>query len=165
MSLKQSGIVPIINYSWVQSFARKDKNLKAMTVQGWQHLNMALLLDPDVRATRTETSTAIVRYHVAPPTTLANAIVLYNRRRPKRHISLPSLDEVSMGCSETTVSELTNESITSNTNKEVHCLLKSINLTEGFVGDLITDMLQYAVRNKKIHDNIDTQIIEGESFL
>ena len=71
---------------------------------------------------------------------------------------------MSTSSSVTIVSELANESTTSNTNTEVHRLLTSINLTEGFAGDLITDMLRYAVRNKKIHENIDKQIIEDDSL-
>ena len=62
VTLKRSDIVPIVNYSWVWSFTRIDKNLKAMTVQGWNTLDKALLIDPDILATRRDISTAIFSY-------------------------------------------------------------------------------------------------------
>jgi len=126
VALKRGGIVPIVHYSWVRSFARIDKNLKTMAVRGWNPLNEALLIDPDILATKRKASTAIVPYSTAPVTigdTSNNAIVLYNGGRPTSHIPVASLNDVLLSGSSSTTRDLTNRSNASNTNTEVHHLL------------------------------------------
>ena len=45
-------LMPIINSAWKRSFGRVDKNRNAISDRGWYPLNKALLLDPDIIATR-----------------------------------------------------------------------------------------------------------------
>jgi hypothetical protein len=49
-----SDIIPIINYAWKKSFARVDKNKKAIAERGWFPYNRNLLRNEELRATMTE---------------------------------------------------------------------------------------------------------------
>jgi len=51
--LVDTDLMPLINKSWSQSFARVDKNRNALADRGWNPLNQALLLNDDLRATMT----------------------------------------------------------------------------------------------------------------
>ena len=48
-------LMPIINSAWKRSLGRFDKNRNAICDRGWFPLNKALLLDPDILATRSDT--------------------------------------------------------------------------------------------------------------
>lgn len=52
--LEDTDLIPIINYAWNHSFARKDKNRNAIADRGWNPLNRKLLTDEDLRATMTD---------------------------------------------------------------------------------------------------------------
>ena len=57
MGLYDEGIVdtdlmPIVNLAWKRSFGRVEKNKNALSDRGWCPLNKALLLDPDILASR-----------------------------------------------------------------------------------------------------------------
>ena len=45
-------LMPIVNSAWKRSFGRVDKNKNAISDRGWCPLNKALLLDPDILASR-----------------------------------------------------------------------------------------------------------------
>ena len=47
-------IIPMIRYAWNNSFARIDTNKRAIAERGWNPLNRALLLHPDIRVTMTQ---------------------------------------------------------------------------------------------------------------
>ena len=55
-------LMPIINSAWKRSFGRIDKNKNAISDRGWYQLNKALLLDPDIIATRSAREKT-VEYH------------------------------------------------------------------------------------------------------
>ena len=52
--LQDTDLIPMINYAWNHSFARKTKNQKAISERGWNPLNRNLLMDRDLRATMTQ---------------------------------------------------------------------------------------------------------------
>ena len=52
--LEDTDLIPIINYAWNHSFARKDKNRNAIADRGWNPLNRKLLTDEDLSATMTD---------------------------------------------------------------------------------------------------------------
>ena len=52
--LVATDIIPMVNFAWDRSFVRVDKNLKAIADRGWGPLNYALLNDPQIQATMTE---------------------------------------------------------------------------------------------------------------
>ena len=45
-------LMPIVNSAWKRSFRRVEKNRNAISDRGWCPLNKALLLDPDILASR-----------------------------------------------------------------------------------------------------------------
>ena len=68
-------LMPIINSAWKRSFGRVDKNRNAICDRGWYPLNKALLLDPDIIATRSDkekTREYNRLNHIIFPTTFSN---------------------------------------------------------------------------------------------
>ena len=53
-TLLPTDLMPLINKAWSKSFARVDKNKKAIAERGWNPLNFNLLLNPEIRATMTK---------------------------------------------------------------------------------------------------------------
>ncbi len=51
--LEDTDLIPIINYAWRHSFARKEKNTNAISDQGWNRFNRNILTQHDLRATMT----------------------------------------------------------------------------------------------------------------
>ena len=51
--LEDTDLIPIINYAWKHSFARKNKNQNANSDRGWNPLNRNILTNADLRATMT----------------------------------------------------------------------------------------------------------------
>ena len=115
-----------------------------MCTRGWNPLNKAILVDPDILATSRVTSTALVP--VAVPqlnsTATSNDMVMYHGGRPMPHVSIEQQNDAS------TVSTLGSNSLISNTNSYVHPSFKDIIITEGYVGDLMVDILHYTVQEK-----------------
>ena len=52
--LVATDIIPMIDYTWNQSFTGVDKNLKAIADGGWNPLNYAFLMDKEIQATMTD---------------------------------------------------------------------------------------------------------------
>ena len=46
-----TNLIPLINKAWSKSFARENKNRKAIAEHGWNPLNFNMLLNPEIRAT------------------------------------------------------------------------------------------------------------------
>ena len=68
-------LMPIINSAWKQSFGRVDKNRNAISDQSRYPLNKALLLDPDIIATKSDkekTREYNRLNHIIFPTTFSN---------------------------------------------------------------------------------------------
>jgi hypothetical protein len=49
--IEKTDIVPIVNFGWARSFARTRTNLTATAARGWNPLNRALLLHPEIAGT------------------------------------------------------------------------------------------------------------------
>ena len=62
-SLVDTDLMVLINSAWSKSFARRDKNIKAIADRGWNPLNRALLLDQDLRATMTRQEKMKEKHH------------------------------------------------------------------------------------------------------
>ena len=54
MQIAPTDIIPLVNNAWDVSFARMEKNKKAIYERGWFPFNRNLLLHPDIRASMTE---------------------------------------------------------------------------------------------------------------
>lgn len=53
-TLIPTDLMPLVNKAWESSFARVDKNFKAISERGWNPLNYSLLLNEEIRTTMTE---------------------------------------------------------------------------------------------------------------
>ncbi len=51
ITIEKTDIVPIVNFGWARSFARMRTNLTATAARGWNPLNRALLLHPEIAGT------------------------------------------------------------------------------------------------------------------
>ena len=68
--LVPTDMMPVINNEWRQSFTKIEKNKHAISDQGWNPLNRALLLNDELRATMTKkesTPKYSARNHIFPP--------------------------------------------------------------------------------------------------
>ena len=112
-------------------FAKIDTNKKAIAEQGWGPLNRALLMDKYTLKTRvelekTEVATATIKQILTPspsgpPTTIE--VVIYGS---------------------TVVSDLTAATPLPNTINP-----DTLNLSYGFSSNILTDVMQYAMKNEK----------------
>ena len=81
--LVDTDLMPLINKSWSQSFARVNKNRNALADRGWNPLNQALLLHDDLRATMT-------RKEKSTEYNLSNNIIIPKQKQSNS--TLPSND-------------------------------------------------------------------------
>ena len=52
VNMKKTKIIPIVNYAWSKSFAKKERKKTAISKRGWNPLNRYLLLHPEIEATK-----------------------------------------------------------------------------------------------------------------
>lgn len=50
--IDKSDVIPLVNYAWADSFARIASNKRAICQRGWNPLNQAILLHPDILKTK-----------------------------------------------------------------------------------------------------------------
>ena len=108
--LQSTDLMPIINYAWNCSFARRDKNKNAISDRGWNPLDWKLLTDNDLRATMTQKKKS--REHHK-----ANNIILPSRFFDN-HSSSESWTISSASCSAFSIPGSTNNKSTINTNQQ-----------------------------------------------
>ena len=52
LTLKKTDIIPLVNYSWGNSFGRVKNNKKALIRRGWNPPNRSILSDPEILRTK-----------------------------------------------------------------------------------------------------------------
>ena len=146
MTVAPTDIIPIVNHAWDRSFAKIDTNKKAIAERGWGPLNRALLMDKDILKTRvelekTEVATATIKQILTPSPS-----------------GPPTTIEVVIDGS-TVVSDLTAATPLPNTINPA-----TLNLSYGFSGKILTDVMQYAMKNEKTTANLAKRYEEGKTL-
>ena len=137
IEIERYDVIPIVNYAWERSFKREETNKRAIAERGWNPLNRALLLHKEVMKTKKKTA-----------------------------VSPIEVSEESLG-DETprTTSSFSSTSTSPPTPSVVKNLdAKYLNVSSGFAGTCVVDILQYAIKKKAIEENLNKREQEGTSF-
>ena len=127
VNIKRTDIVPIVRYSWPNSFGRKDKNMKAIQQRGWNPLTYNLLLDDEVAATKFGTDNLSNILHDIPSFDPVPKTVITNSQ-------VSALSEIS------NVSEHVQPSSSPDNSSS------DVNLSQGYSGDVMVSIIQYALK-------------------
>ena len=122
---------------FAKSFAEVPSNLHAIADRGWNPLNRALLLNTEVLKTK------IVKI-VDNDTDTASPRNIFTGDQSV--ISLMN----------------TTSSVASTSSTECSRVAQTLNLTSGLAGTIITDILQYAIKEEGVNENIKKRYSEGK---
>jgi hypothetical protein len=145
LSIRPSDIVPIVNYAWHESFARVQSNKRAIAKRGWNPLNKGLLTNPEVMKTK------VVRDDQEQEQS--------NTATTPPQEAIPIANVAAVHDAATVLSDISNSDSSSN-----RSLPQSLNLSSGYAGDVVTGMLQYAIKNEKNAENLENKYKEGRTL-
>jgi hypothetical protein len=74
ITIEKTDVIPLMNYAWKRSFARKESNQKALCARGWNPLNYNLLLHPEIAATKTITAKPITANQAEPESSITMGV-------------------------------------------------------------------------------------------
>ena len=183
-------IVPLVNLAWKESFARKEKNLKAIIDRGWYYLDMRLLKDPDILKSKIEErttgssdgSTTVDTTNQVPSSIHRSSLVTVTSDLttdpPKRqeaplqgtqeapvdlsNVPLPATQQLPCALSNVPL-PATQECPNPNPSSNIQRLEElNLNFSEGIAGDFTLDMLQHVKRKEKVHEAYLKRKKEGE---
>lgn len=124
LDFKRHDVIPLVNKAWKASFERKKQNLQAIMDRGWFHLDMRLLKDKEVLATKVsvdQEGSIPQEITVSPPTSI--------------HADSSSNSSIA--------SDVTPDSFSG--------LLHNLNFTSGLAGEFTLDLLQHLKRSMGVH--------------
>ena len=148
--LQSTDLMPIINYAWNHSFARRDKNKNAISDRGWNPLNRKLLTDNDLRATMTQKEKSREHHKV-------NNIILPSRFF-NNHSSSESGTISSTSCSAFSIPGSTSNQSTINTNQQ-----PSLNFSTGTAQSCLDAIVKDADL-QMARERIKENLIKGKAI-
>jgi hypothetical protein len=155
VNIRPSDIVPIVNNAWKESFARVGPNKRAIARRGWTPLNRGLLKCPEVLKTKVVAATT----REDETTTTTPTPPPQEDPPPTAGIVMPTSPSHA-----TVLSDITNDGSSSSTRRTNDDFQKTLNLTSGYAGEFVTDMLQYAIKNERNTENLFNRYKEGKTL-
>ena len=139
ITLSKTDIVPLVIRAWALSFGRIQPNKIAIARRGWGPLNRALLTNKEILKTK---------------------ISAINVDEDQPSFQLPSTSEnllvLDMG-------SLVSSDLTGTT-ASAEKLANTLNLSIGISGSIVTDALQYAMKECSVHSNMDRRYTDGKTL-
>jgi hypothetical protein len=88
ITIEKTDVIPLTNYAWKRSFARKESNQKALCARGWNPLNYNLLLHPEIAATKPITAKPITANQAEPESSITMGVPTFNRLNVSKNACL-----------------------------------------------------------------------------
>ena len=136
-TITKNDIVPLCNRAFANSFAHVPSNQHAIADRGWNPLNRALLLN-----------TEVLKKNIFD--------IVDNDTFPEAPRNIFTGDQSVISSISST------SSVASTSTTTCRRVTQTLNLTSGSAGTIITDMLQYALKEVGVNDNIKKRYEEGK---
>ena len=135
-TITKTEIVPLCNQAFANSFAQVPSNRHAIADRVWNPLNRALLFNAEVLKTKI-------------------AEIVENDTVPTDPRNIFTGDQSVVSSISST------SSVASTSTATCRRVTQTLNLTSGSAGTIITDMLQYALKEVGVNDNLKKRYAEG----